>query len=144
MNEKAGKKAVMYGKIGEDYAIKKSNLFRSGGSHDARDVKGNLFGMQSEIPVEIKSAQLFLKSGGQGQFIFTEQNHEELKKHEGYYIFIFMQEKRILFCIRVPAGEIDKVISNKFKNSINGRRKADFFRITTNFFRKVKYVRLYQ
>ena len=138
MNEEAGRKAALYGRIGEDYIFKKYKLFRSGNSHDALEVTGNLFAMNSK-PVEIKSAQLFLEGGARGQFIFTKENHEELVRAHGKYIFVFMNLKKVLFCLEVEGGEIDKLQVNRFKNTKHLRRKNEFFRINTNFFGKVKY-----
>ena len=127
MNELAGKKAAMYGRIGEDYVFKTFKLFRSGNSHDALEVKGNLFGMQT-IPIEIKSSQLG------GQFIFTNENHLKLQEDKGYYIFVFMDHKTILFCIKVQANELKKIKKvSRFKNALHGRRKNEFFRLPAFF-----------
>ena len=134
MNELAGKKAVMYGKIGEDFVFKKLKLFRSNNSHDALDVKGSLFSMNS-TPVEIKSAQIF-----RGQFIFTNENHIELEKKKGYYIFVFMNQKKVLFCLKIIAKEIIKIKKvSRFKNASKNRRKNVFFRLPTTFFKQLTY-----
>lgn len=132
MNENSGKIAVKYGRIGEDYAIKKYKLLRTGGSHDALFVKGNLFGM-SQSPVEIKSAQLFSKTGSCGEFMFNVDNHKELIKLNGEYIFVFMRRKNILFDLRLPAGRVPP--GRHYK--IPRKNKADFFRVNTNFFMRL-------
>ena len=133
MNESSGKIAVKYGRIGEDYAIKKYKLFRTNGSHDALAVTGDLFGM-SEKPIEIKSAQLFSKTGGYGEFMFNVDNHNELIRLNGDYIFVFMFRETVLFDLKFHSSKIQKGRGYK----IPRKNKADFFRINTNFFAKLK------
>lgn len=139
MNEQAGKNAVLYGGIGERYAIKKFNLKKSkAGSYDAVLIKGNLKGM-TEIPVEIKSAQLLSRNNKNwfGQFGFNKKNHEELGNYKGFYIFVFMCGEDVLFCLKVLPQYIEKVICRNFRRL--KRRKGTYFTVRTDFYTKVPF-----